>query len=200
MRGYYPLFSLSTVFHSCATLYPPCYLRGHWQFLIHQRSSFLSFFSFLLILSPPFPSPLYYCQAVKWMLAYFRALLSNSLSCAGQVCGSAECNLAADETSTLKQLARPPTVARWTERSGSVQESNGEYYLYPKVSHPPCQRISDLLMRDVYTADTPTPPKKRRRRRSRGRAVLKGQSWDAATSPSQAQQRLKMGSVKRSGF
>lgn len=36
-------------------------------------------FSFPLILSLSFPSALSYCQAVKWMLAYFRALLSNSL-------------------------------------------------------------------------------------------------------------------------
>lgn len=54
--------------------------------LVSDHASFTLGSPFRLILFPshflpPFLlSPLYYCQAVKWMLAYFRTLLSDSLS------------------------------------------------------------------------------------------------------------------------
>lgn len=128
--------------------------------LTTSSSSFTLASPFCLILfTPPpptklptlFPSPLYYCQAVKWMLAYFRALLSNSLSCTGQVRGSAECNLAADETSTQKQLAWPPTIA-WRATHLFCSQVKQRVLFISKGQNPLCQRISDLLMWDVYTA------------------------------------------------
>lgn len=99
-----------------------------------------TFFPHSLFLSPTpppllFPPSLFYCQAVKWMLAYFKALLSNSLLCTGQVRGSAERDLAAYETSTLKQLAQPPTVARRMMRLFSFT-SQTESIIYIRRSSP----------------------------------------------------------------
>lgn len=96
-----------------------------------------TFFPHSLFLSLPLllPPSLYYCQAVKWMLAYFKALLSNSLLCTGQVRGSAERDLAAYETSTLKQLAQPPTVARRMMRLFSFT-SQTESIIYIRRSSP----------------------------------------------------------------
>lgn len=102
----------------------------HSPTLFFPHSLFLSFLSPLL-----FPPSLYYCQAVKWMLAYFKALLSNSLLCTGQVRGSAERDLAAYETSTLKQLAQPPTVARRTKRL-FPSTSQTESIIYIRRSSP----------------------------------------------------------------
>lgn len=110
-----------------------------------QSSCF--FLQSLHLLLQPLPSllPLYYSQAVKWMLAYFRALLSNTLSCTGQICGSAECNLANATTSILKQLAWPPTV-NGEPSIGSVHQSNHEYHLYLKVSTHPVKKISSVIV------------------------------------------------------
>lgn len=130
-------------------------------------------FSFLLVLSLPSPSPLFYCQAVKWMLAYCRAPLSNSLSCAGQVRGSAECDLAADETATQRQLARPPTAAPTTGRSFCSQVKWRALFIAKG------QRISVLLMRNVCTSGHTTWEKK-----GKSRFSLKGQYSDNGTSSS----------------
>lgn len=128
MRGYNLLFTVSTIFTILHL--SPLHLSSH-SFTSASPSSV----SFPFILSRPSPFSLYFCQAVKWMLAYFRALLSNSLSCAGQVRGSAECKLAADETSTQKQLARPPTVA-WRSVASVLFTSQIQSVIYIQRSEP----------------------------------------------------------------
>lgn len=78
----------------------------------HLVSPFcLSLFPPLSLL--PFPHPL--CIGAKPSNGCWHILEpccpTRSLSCAGQVRGSARCNLAVDETNAQKQLARPPTIA-----------------------------------------------------------------------------------------
>ena len=195
MKGYYPLFSLSRIFSLPRISLSPTTSPVTDSFSFTDTLPFSVSFSPPLVLPLPSPSPLCYCQAVKWMLANFRALLSNTLSCAGQVRGSAECNLAADETSTLKQLVRPPTVDQGTERR-LCSRVKWRVLFISKGQHPRCQRISDLLMWCVYTAGA--GKQKECKRTDVKRAGL-GQCHLSLTC-TRAQQRQKLSSVKRSWF
>lgn len=131
------------------------------EVLIHARLTFLSQSlppSFAATLSP---SSLCWCQAVKWMLAYFRAMLSNTLSlmCRPSPWLSAV-QLGSGRDKRTKAIS-PATNNRFQSCTfvPFTSQIRGVIYIQ-KGKNPPHQRVLDLLMQDIYAADTHT--KKRR--------------------------------------
>lgn len=79
-----------------------------------------------------------------------------SLSCAGQVCGLTQCDLAVDETKAQKQLARPPTIASSTAHLFRSQVKSGGLFISRGAKPTPSEGFRSFNVRHLCCRHTHT--------------------------------------------